>query len=51
MISGFVTAFLLICFLGGTAWAYSGKRRQEFDEAARMPLEDIALDGNTEKSP
>lgn len=45
MISGIVTAILLACFLGGTAWAYSSKRRLDFEAAARLPLED-----NTENS-
>ena len=41
MISGIVTAILLSVFLGGTAWAYSGRRRAEFEVAARMPLDDL----------
>ncbi len=40
MVSGIVTAILLACFLGGTAWAYSSKRKTEFEAAARLPLED-----------
>lgn len=40
MIPGIITAALLICFLAGTAWAYSSKRKAEFDEAARLPLDD-----------
>ena len=40
LISGLVTALLLLTFLGGVAWAWSGRRTQEFEEAARMPLED-----------
>jgi cytochrome c oxidase cbb3-type subunit 4 len=51
MISGIITALLLACFIGGTAWAYSSKRRQEFDEAAQLPLEDGALDESREKTP
>ena len=42
MISGIVTAILLASFLGGTAWAFSGRRRAEFEAAARVPLEDLA---------
>ena len=45
MISGIVTAILLAVFLGGTAWAYSGRRRAEFEAAARMPLEDLPSPG------
>ncbi len=40
MLSGIVTAILLTCFLAGTAWAWSDKRRRDFDEAARLPLDD-----------
>jgi len=40
MITGIVTALLLACFLGGTAWAYSDKRKSEFEQAARLPLDD-----------
>ena len=47
MISGVVTAILLAVFLGGTAWAYSGRRRAEFEAAARMPLEDLPLPADT----
>jgi cytochrome c oxidase cbb3-type subunit IV len=38
-ISGIVTAILLVAFLGVCAWAYSGKRRESFERAARAPLE------------
>jgi cytochrome c oxidase cbb3-type subunit 4 len=40
VISGIVTATLLVVFLAGWAWAWSPRRRQDFDEAARLPLED-----------
>ena len=46
MISGIVTAILLAAFLGGTAWAYSGRRRAEFEAAARVPLEDLPSPAN-----
>lgn len=38
--SGVVTALLLVCFLVGVAWVWSGRRRRDFDEAARLPLQD-----------
>ena len=38
--SGLVTALLLACFLAGVAWAWSGRRRRDFDEAARLPLDE-----------
>ena len=40
MIAGIVTAILLVAFLAGTAWAYSSKRKPEFEAAARLPLEE-----------
>ncbi|HBD21061.1 MAG TPA: CcoQ/FixQ family Cbb3-type cytochrome c oxidase assembly chaperone [Arenimonas sp.] len=40
MIAGITTAILLATFLGGVAWAFSKKRKAEFDAAARLPLED-----------
>ena len=42
MIAGIVTAILLLSFLAGCAWAYSSRRRTEFEAAARMPLEEEA---------
>jgi cytochrome c oxidase cbb3-type subunit 4 len=40
LLSGVITAILLIAFLGGVAWVWSARRKPEFDEAARLPLED-----------
>ena len=40
MISGIVTALLLVVFLGGWTWAWSPRRRRDFEEAARLPLDD-----------
>lgn len=40
MISGIVTAVLLLSFVGGWIWAWSPKRKHEFDQAARLPLDD-----------
>lgn len=40
MISGIFTAILLVVFLGLWAWAWSKRRRQDFDEAAQLPLAD-----------
>lgn len=34
------TALLLILFVGIVVWAWSGRRRERFEQAARMPLED-----------
>jgi cytochrome c oxidase cbb3-type subunit 4 len=40
MISGLVTAALLLAFLAIVAWAWSSKSRPRFDDAARLPLRD-----------
>jgi cytochrome c oxidase cbb3-type subunit 4 len=37
-----VTAF--VTFIGIIAWAWSGARREQFDAAARLPLEDDELE-------
>lgn len=37
---GLSTGFLLITFLGLVFWAYSGKRKKDFDEAANLPFAD-----------
>ncbi|MDD3763604.1 MAG: cbb3-type cytochrome c oxidase subunit 3 [Nevskiales bacterium] len=40
MISGIITAVLMIAFLCITYWAYSARNRHRFDDAAQMPLRD-----------
>ena len=37
---GWWTGVLLVIFIGIVVWAWSGKRKRGFDEAARLPLED-----------
>ncbi len=44
MVSGIVTAVLLVVFVGGWLWAWSPRRRADFEEAARLPLDE----GNAE---
>lgn len=39
MISGIVALVLMLLFLAGWAWAWSPRRKPEFDAAARLPLE------------
>ncbi len=34
------TILLMAIFIGIVLWAWSGRRKRPFDEAARMPLED-----------
>lgn len=38
MMSGIVTAILLVLFLVGSVWAFSPRRKPEFEAAARMAL-------------
>ncbi len=45
-ISGLITLFLLLAFIGGWIWAWSSKRKPHFDAAARLPLEDEAPSGD-----
>ena len=40
---GLSTLFLLIAFTGLCLWAYSSKRKAEFDEAANLPFADEEL--------
>jgi cytochrome c oxidase cbb3-type subunit 4 len=40
------TLLLVMVFIGIVAWAYNGKRKQAFDEAARLPLDDDPLTTN-----
>ena len=44
---GLSTLLLMLAFIGIVVWAWSGKRKKDFDEAARLPLDDdpvIAVD-------
>jgi len=38
-----VTVMAFVTFIGIIAWAWSGARRERFDAAARLPLEDDEL--------
>jgi len=49
MISGTITAILLVAFLGLFAWAYSPARRQRFEEAAALPLIDDTAEQESSK--
>lgn len=37
---GVITVVLLVLFVALWAWTWSRKRKSQFDEAARIPLED-----------
>ncbi len=40
MISGIVTAILLLAFLAIAVWAWSSRNRERFAEAASLPLKE-----------
>jgi cytochrome c oxidase cbb3-type subunit 4 len=40
MVSGIITAILIVAFCGIVGWAWSSRRREAFDAAARMALEE-----------
>ena len=46
MLSGIITAILLVLFIVGWMWAWSPRRTRDFDEAARLPLEADAHEEN-----
>lgn len=47
-LSGLITLAMMIIFIGIVIWAYSSKRKKDFDEAARLPLD--AEQNNTSES-
>ena len=40
MISGIITSILLVLFVAGWIWAWSPRRKAEFEAAARLPLDE-----------
>ena len=44
MLTGIITGLLIVLFLAGWAWAWSPRRKQGFDEAARLPLSDDQME-------
>jgi cytochrome c oxidase cbb3-type subunit 4 len=40
MVSGIITAILLLLFIGGSVWVWRPARKAEFDAAAQLPLVD-----------
>ena len=41
---GVSTILVMIGFVGICLWAYSGRRKEEFDQAAQMPFADDVAD-------
>ena len=42
---GWWTVVLLLAFVGIVVWAWSARRKTDFDAAARIPLEDDGANG------
>ena len=40
---GIFTIVMFVMFIGIVVWAWSGRRKSGFDEAARLPLDDESL--------
>lgn len=41
VLSSVVTIVWFLAFIALCVWAWSGRRRKEFDAAARLPLEEL----------
>jgi cytochrome c oxidase cbb3-type subunit 4 len=37
---GLLTAVLMLLFIGIVLWAFSRRRKKDFDQAARLPLDE-----------
>lgn len=44
VVRGLLTLVMIIAFAGVVFWAWSSRRRKDFEAAARMPLEDEPSD-------
>ncbi|TDQ34135.1 cytochrome c oxidase cbb3-type subunit 4 [Thiopseudomonas denitrificans] len=52
MLRGLGTLVVFVAFIGLVFWAYNGKRKSSFDEAANLPFADDASDTtNSAKEP
>ena len=40
IVRGVATLLAMLAFVGVCLWAYSRRRREQFDEAANLPLEE-----------
>ena len=39
-VRGLLTLVLMLAFIGVVIWTWSSKRKKDFEEAARLPLDD-----------
>ena len=51
MVSGIVTLLLMLLFIAVWAWAWQPRKRQDFDEAARLAVDDAAAEGTIDGEP
>jgi len=53
MVSGIMTAILMVAFCGICVWAWSDRRREAFDAASRLALEedDAVVSGGQPRQP
>ena len=47
---GLFTLFMFLSFVGIFLWAYSSRRKKDFDEAANLPLQDDEITGSGVKA-
>lgn len=47
---GIITGLLILAFIGITVWAYSRRRKPDFDEAANLPFADDDEQSNHDKN-
>ncbi len=40
LLRGILTAIIFVAFIGIWAWAWSSRRKKDFDESAALPLEE-----------
>ncbi|MFG6665987.1 cbb3-type cytochrome oxidase subunit 3 [Halomonas sp. HNIBRBA4712] len=48
---GLITLVLIVAFLGIVVWAYSRRRREDFDEAANLPFADDESERDDKEQP
>ena len=51
MVSGIVTLLLMLLFIAVWAWAWQPRTRTDFDEAARLAVDDAAAEGTIDGEP
>ena len=43
LVRGILSVVVFAAFMGLVFWAYSGRKKKDFEEASRLPLEDDAV--------